>query len=298
MKWGEIWARRKRSSACTARRRDRSSSASSSWVDTNCATSLHRRRRPAGAAGSRTASAPTMLPSVVSGTTTPEASSQKFRSPQFRSSTVSTRGRPALKAARIGAAKRARWAASMPSVARIPSTSAISQTSRAEEVPKVGDGPLGRALVEAGPECGGGEVGRVQRHVRSPLHGRPEPALTAEGEPRHRRDQEHNGDQGQPQGLFHATPRKNTSQMSDLLSVPLCSLQCATEGPPSARWRRREPPVSSADAVRRSKRTARRCTRSLRRPRLVRAPARVPTMPVSARMRSTQTKGGSRGYAT
>ena len=61
MKWGEIWARRKRSSAWSARRRDRSSSASSRWVETNFATSPVRRRCPAEAAGPSEARAPTTI---------------------------------------------------------------------------------------------------------------------------------------------------------------------------------------------------------------------------------------------
>ena len=80
--------------------------------------------------------------------------------------------------------------------------------ARAEKVSQVRDGPLGRVLVEPGPQRGCGQIGRVQGHVGRPLHRRPESALTTECKPRHPRDQEDNGDQGQPQGLFHATPRK------------------------------------------------------------------------------------------
>ena len=71
MKCGEICARRKRSSNCTARRRERSSSASCSWVETNSATSPLSRSRLAGAEESAATIAPTTTSSVVMGTMTP-----------------------------------------------------------------------------------------------------------------------------------------------------------------------------------------------------------------------------------
>ena len=104
-----------------------------------------------------------------------------------------------------------------------------------------------------GPQCGGGQVGRVQRHMRSPLHRRPEAALTAERKTRHPRNQERQWRSGPTTGPLSCHPRKKTSrtptrslQIPDPLSVPLY-VQFATQARPSARIRRWAPPGNGRD---------------------------------------------------
>ena len=233
MKCGEIWARRKRSSACTARRRDRSSSASSSWVDTNCATSLHRRRRPAGAAGSRTAERADDAPIGGQRDHHPRRQFAEVQVPA-----VQVVDRQHLRSARAqgGPDRRgrrsARWAASMPSAARTPSTSAMTTPRVPRRFRRCEMDRSAELLVEAGPQCGGGEVGRVQRHVRRPLHRRPEPTLTAEGEPRHRGDQDTMAIRANHRASFMPPPERTDvadvrSALRTSLLPAVCHRRCA-----------------------------------------------------------------------
>ena len=70
MKCGLICARSARTSASISRVREASSSASSSWPETHCATSSAARARPAVGYGANAASVPTIRSSTTSGLTT------------------------------------------------------------------------------------------------------------------------------------------------------------------------------------------------------------------------------------
>ena len=72
MKWGEIWARRARTSASASRARDTSSSASSTWVETHRATSAAARIRPGRASEPKAPSVPTTSSPTTIGTMTAE----------------------------------------------------------------------------------------------------------------------------------------------------------------------------------------------------------------------------------
>ena len=168
MKCGEIWARRKRSSNCTARRRERSSSASCSWVETNSATSPLRRSRLAGADESRAMIAPTTTSSVVMGTTTPPWSEQAPPSSHVRSWGERTWGRPLAIASCTVPAASVQCAASMPSAASIPKVSAMATPVAPISWRRWRDRSLRRAVVEAGPQWGAARfaVWRVAKAAR------------------------------------------------------------------------------------------------------------------------------------
>jgi hypothetical protein len=117
--------------------------------------------------------------------------------------------------------------------------------------------------------------------------------LTTEGETNDPGDQNHDGDQSQPLGLFHPTPQKMAEMQ---ILVPLfvlpCHKQCATEGwalvrpvmgvrvgpggPCRSSLEKDRSPLFGGDSATAS------CPGG----------GRVPTMPVSCRGGSTQMKGG------
>ena len=96
MKCGEICARSAFTSASARRAREASSSASSSCPDTHVATSEVARTRPAGAASSNAASAPTTRPSTTSGASTAYRMGQPASGHATRSGPT-TCGRPAAR---------------------------------------------------------------------------------------------------------------------------------------------------------------------------------------------------------
>ena len=100
MKCGLIWARRARTSASMSRVRDASSSASSSWPDTQRATSFVARTRPAEARSVKTWRVPTTFSSTSRGATmacrtTHDGSAQAMSAP----STTVVRPWPSVPAA-------------------------------------------------------------------------------------------------------------------------------------------------------------------------------------------------------
>ena len=175
MKCGEIWARRKRSSNCTARRRERSSSASCSWVETNSATSPLSRSRLAGAEESSGDDRPDHA--VVRRDGHDDAALERARARVLARQVVGGEDLgPAARDGHLhGASTSSQCAASMPSAASIPKVSAMATPAVPIKLAEVGDRSLRRALVEAGPQrrgqpgspCGGWPAPRAASACRA-----------------------------------------------------------------------------------------------------------------------------------
>ena len=117
MKWGEIWARSARTSASASRARDTSSSASSTWVETQRATSLVARMRPGRVSDPKAPSVPTTSSPTTTGTITAERMAQ-YGSLQLRSAAVMTLARPVATTPAASAAAWGPWWSATPSQAR------------------------------------------------------------------------------------------------------------------------------------------------------------------------------------